>query len=37
MKRLSMRWSEPDGDPYEFTRMYLLEHEFGPGSEEWWY
>jgi hypothetical protein len=37
MKRLSMRWSASDGDPCDFTRAYLLEHEFGPGSEDWWY
>ena len=37
MKRLSIRWSASDGDPYDFTRTYLSEHEFGPESEDWWY
>jgi hypothetical protein len=37
MKKLTLRWSPSDGDPYEFLCTYLSEHAFGPGSEEWWY
>ena len=37
MKKVTLRWSPSDGDPYEFLCAHLGEHELGPGSEEFWH